>query len=170
MQEVSLAPLPPTYWKVRKISWALPVLMGVMGGIGAIFMRRPMGLLLVGMALLITGYERWLFVRVEKRTGVMLDGGKLVVQTGFATMQLPLHNSHIIRGFDRHRPFLWTSIHIQPACFGRWRGALGPVQMLVTDPAHAIEIIPTEGIPVVVSPEDPDAFVAACAAAGAVEE
>ena len=108
--------------------------------------------------------------RMGRGLNAAIDGDQLVLKTGWRTLTFQLAGARMSRDLSRHGMWRIKALRLGPVQLGRFRGAAGPVQMLVTDPAHAIEIIPTEGIPVVVSPEDPDAFVAACAAAGAVEE
>lgn len=122
-------------------------------------MRAGMPVLVLGVLVVLLRAGRGL--RVELR------GDRLEVSTGWRTVEVALAGARVRRGLPPLGRLIVKSVRVGQVMLGRMRGTQGAAEMVVTDRERAVVVEPAEGLPVAVSPRDPEAFMAACVAAGA---
>lgn len=123
-------------------------------------------LMRVGMPVLMLGVLAVL-LRAGRGLRVEVRGDRLEVSTGWRTVEVALAGATVRRGLPELGALIVKSVRVGRVMLGRMRGTQGAAEMVVTDRKRAVVVEPAEGLPVAVSPEDPEAFLQACAAAGA---
>lgn len=120
----------------------------------------------VGAVALMVALCALMLAPIERAT-LALQGRTLVVGTAFGRRRVPLRGATVLRAPLGKPAWRLFGLTLPGMHLGLYRVGGATARVLLLDASRAVHVRPAEGPPWVVSPEDPEAFVAALVDRGA---